>query len=328
MVTATIAASATTTTISIDPTADGSLEANETVILTLAAGSDYAVGAPSSATGTINNDDTAAITVTPTAGLVTTEAGGTATFTVVLGSQPTGDVTIGLSSSNTTEGTVAPSSLVFTSGNWNVAQTVTVTGVDDLIVDGSVAYTINTAAATSSDSNYNGVNPANVSVSNSDNDTAGVTVSPTSGLVTTEAGGTATFTVVLDSQPTGDVTVGLSSSDTTEGTVAPTGLTFTSVNWNVAQTVTVTGVDDLIVDGNVAYTINTAAATSSDTNFNGVDPANVSVSNTDNDTAGITVEPDRRSGHHRSGRHGQLHDRAQQSAERRCQRRAEQFGHH
>ncbi len=289
--TATIAASATNTTITIDPTVDGTLEANETVILTLAVGSGYAVGAPSSATGTINNDDTAAITVTPTTGLVTTEAGGTATFTVVLGSQPTGDVTIGLSSSDATEGTVAPTSLTFTNGNWNLAQTVTVTGVDDLIVDGSVAYTINTAAATSSDSNYNGVNPANVSVSNSDNDTAGITVSPTAGLVTTEAGGTATFTIVLDSQPTSDVTIGLSSSDTTEGTVAPTSVVLTAANWNVPQTVTVTGVDDPIVDGSVAFTINTAAATSSDSNYNGVNPANVSVSNTDNDTAGITVSP-------------------------------------
>ena len=51
--------------------------------------------------------------------------------------------------------------------------------------------------------------------------TAGITVSPTSGLVTTEAGGTATFTVVLTSQPTADVTIGLTSSDTTEGTVSP-----------------------------------------------------------------------------------------------------------
>ena len=49
-----------------------------------------------------------------------------------------------------------------------------------------------------------------MTVANTDNDTAGITVSPTSGLVTTEAGGTATFTVVLDTQPTANVTIGLS----------------------------------------------------------------------------------------------------------------------
>ena len=59
--------------------------------------------------------------------------------------------------------------------------------------------------------NYNAINASDVSVTNTDNDTAGVTVSPTSGLVTTEAGGTATFTVVLNSQPTANVTIPISS---------------------------------------------------------------------------------------------------------------------
>ena len=56
------------------------------------------------------------VTVTPTAGLVTTEAGGTATFTVALAAPPTADVTIAVSSSDLTEGTVAPASLTFTTG--------------------------------------------------------------------------------------------------------------------------------------------------------------------------------------------------------------------
>ena len=60
-----------------------------------------------------------------------------------------------------------------------------------------------------------------MAVTNTDNDAAGITVTPTAGLATTEAGGTATFTVVLNTQPTADVTIALSSSDTTEGTVAP-----------------------------------------------------------------------------------------------------------
>ena len=45
-------------------------------------------------------------------------------------------------------------------------------------------------------------------MTNTDNDAAGITVTPTSGLTTTEAGGTATFTVVLNTQPTADVTIG------------------------------------------------------------------------------------------------------------------------
>ena len=141
-------------------------------------------------------------------------------------------------------------------------QTVTVTGVDDALDDGNVAYTILTAPATSTDPTYSGVDAADVTVTNTDNDAAGITVTPTTGLTTTEAGGTATFTVVLNTQPTADVTIALSSSDTTEGTVSPASLTFTTANWNVPQTVTVTGVNDALDDGNVAYTIVTAPATS------------------------------------------------------------------
>ena len=224
-------------------------------------------------------------------GPVTTEGGGTATFTVVLKSQPTADVTIGLSSSDTTEGTVSPASLTFTSANWSTPQTVTVTGVNDAVADGNIAYTIVTAPAASSDGNYNGIDPSDVSVTNIDNNTVGIIVNPSSGLTTTEAGGTATFAVVLNSQPTADVTIGLSSSDTTEGTISLASLTFTTANWNTPQTVTVTGVNDDLDDGDIAYTIVTAAATSSDGNYNGLDASDVSVTNTDNDTAGITVTP-------------------------------------
>ena len=85
-----------------------------------------------------------------------------------------------------------------------------------------------------------------MSVTNTDDDAVGITVSTISGLNTTEAGGAATFTVVLASQPTADVSVALSSGDTSEGTVAPAALTFTAATWNVAQTVTVTGVNDAV----------------------------------------------------------------------------------
>jgi hypothetical protein len=237
------------------------------------------------------DDDTAGITVDPTSGLVTTEGLGTAQFTVVLDTEPTADVGIGLSSSDTTEGSVSPASLTFTAANWDAPQTVTVTGVDDFEIDGTVAYTITTATATSADAKYNGVDPSDVAVTNQDDDTAGITVDPTSGLVTTEAGGTDTFTVVLTSKPSADVTVGLSSSETAEGTVSPASLTFDSTNWNVAQTVTVAGVNDDVDDDDAAYTIVTASAVSGDTNYNGVDPSDVSATNLDDDTAGITVDP-------------------------------------
>ncbi len=81
-----------------------------------------------------------------------------------------------------------------------------------------MTYTIRIEAAASADPDYAGLEPTDVSVVNTDDDMAGITVSPTSGLVTTEAGGTATFTGwVLDTQPAAGVTISLSSSDASEG---------------------------------------------------------------------------------------------------------------
>src|SRR5437667_246511 len=92
-----------------------------------------------------------------------------------------------------TEGKEAPGSLTFTTANWNVALTVAEAGVGDANVTGPIAYTIVTAPATSTDPVYNNLNASDVSVTNTDNDVAGITVTPVSGLTTTEAGGTATL---------------------------------------------------------------------------------------------------------------------------------------
>ncbi len=92
----------------------------------------------------------------------------------------------------------------------------------------------------------------------------GITVTPTSSLTTTESGGVDIFTVVLDEAPTADVTIAISSSDTTEETVSTASLTFNTSNWSLPQGVTITGVDDNFVDANVAYTIVTGPAVSVD----------------------------------------------------------------
>ncbi len=109
----------------------------------------------------------------------------------------------------------------------------------------------------------------------------GIVVTPTAGLVTTEAGGTASFSVVLAGPPSADVTIGVATSDDTEGTPSVASLTFTAGNWNVPQTVTATGADDIVADGDAAYTILTAAAVSGDPNYDGMDAADVSLTNTD-----------------------------------------------
>jgi hypothetical protein len=277
-----------------DAVADG--DQPYTIVLGAAASLDpgYSGLDPSDVSVTNLDNDTPGILVSPTAGLITTEAGGQDFFSIVLLSQPTANVTIALSSSDTTEGDAFPSSVTFTPANWNVPQAITVTGIADMVQDGNQVYSIITAPAVSTDPGYNGIDAADVTVTNIDIDVAGFTVDPTSGLLTSEFGDTDTFTVVLNTKPTANVTISLTSSDTTEGTVSPASLTFSTANWNVPQTVTVKGVDDLIADGNIAYTIITGVAVSTDPAYNGINPPDVSCTNIDNETPQVYVKARRK----------------------------------
>ena len=83
----------------------------------------------------------------------------------------------------------------------------------------------------------------------------------------------------------------MSSTDSTEGSVAPAFLTFTSVDWNLPRNVTVTGVDDAVADGNILYAIVLAPALSSDPNYSGLvsSTPSVAVTNQDNDAAGVIL---------------------------------------
>lgn len=113
----------------------------------------------------------------------------------------------------------------------------------------------------------------------------GFAFSRTSGLVTTEAFGPAGFSISLNTQPAANVTIQLSSSDTTEGVInSATTLTFTRADWNVPQSVLISGVDDSLRDFNQNYEIVTSAAVSGDPTYNGIDPPDVSVTNDDDES--------------------------------------------
>ena len=80
-----------------------------------------------------------------------------------------------------------------------------------------------------------------------------------------EVGGVSTFDVVLLSQPTEDVVIDLSPSIAGEITLSSSSLTFTNLNWDTAQTVTITGVDDTDVGDtsvDIDISINTASSPS------------------------------------------------------------------
>ena len=154
--------------------------------------------------------------------------------------------------------------LSFTPEDYNRPQTIRVSGVSNKTYDGgdrltSITHTVAPDGAVTVDDgdgdDTNNVaystNGKSISLRVRDDDTAGLKLSKSS--LSTSEGEEETYTVVLTSQPDdGDVTVTVISSDPTAATVdtdATTAnnqdtLTFSSTDWDMPQTVIVTGVND------------------------------------------------------------------------------------
>jgi len=278
-----------TTDITLNPTNDLDALVGYYVVISTTAFTDLFGNAYSGlATSTDLNfitQGTAGVTVTP-ATLSLTEGSIIDRFHVSLSTEPTADVTIHF---ETLTGASAFDQLylTFTPDNWSTAQSVFVNAVDDQIDQGRHADTL-TFSSASSDTNYNALAISTITANILDNDRAGITMGTISGN-TTEAGGQATFTVVLNSKPTATVQIPVSSSNSAEGTTNVSLLTFTPENWNVAQTITLTGQNDTSDDSDITYTISVGAAVSSDTNYSGLDATDVTVINTDDDAAPVEV---------------------------------------
>ena len=191
------------------------------------------------------DNDTAGVTVAPAA--LAVPEGSSATYAVVLDTQPSEDVTITLTfaAGSDADITADRTSLVFTTQNWSAAQEVTVSAAeDDDAINGSATIT-----HTASGGDYADVTISSVTATELDNDTRGVTVAPTT--LRVPEGGSAAYTVVLDTQPSADVTITLTfaAGSDEDITVEKTSLTFTTENWDMAQEVTVSAaVDDDIED--------------------------------------------------------------------------------
>ena len=112
-----------------------------------------------------------------------------------------------------------------------------------------------------------------------------ITVNPTS-ITTSETGSTAAFSVGLNTEPGGEVMIDVVSSDTTEGIVDSSLLTFTTANWDSNQTITVTGQDDNVIDSSQSFAIQltlNSGSTADTTGYALLDPDDVSIINYDDD---------------------------------------------
>ena len=237
-------------------------------------------------TATESDNDAAGVTVNPTA--LTVAEGDSAKYTVVLTTAPSANVTITASfaSGSDEDVTVSDESLTFTTETWSTAQEVTVSVAEDADAANGAA----TIAHSASGGGYGDVSVPSVTVTESDNDEAGI-ILPTTTLTVME-GSSATYEVMLATQPLETITVkvetvgvnGKNSQDPNVS-ISPSALTFTPDSWNMSKYVTVTAVQDKDADNETA----TLRHSASGRGYDGIKGADMSVTVMDDDEAGITL---------------------------------------
>ncbi|MDE0158744.1 MAG: hypothetical protein OXN24_01580, partial [Candidatus Dadabacteria bacterium] len=252
----------------------------------------YSALADRSVAVVVVDDDGAGVSVSQVAVSVS-ENGGTAVYQVRLGSRPSAAVTVTVTAP--AGATAQPGSLVFQPAAWDAPQTVTVTGVDDGDDNPGDRRVVTVShASSSSDSGYEATPVAPLTVTVVDDDGAGVTVSEAAVSVA-EGGATDTYTVVLGSRPTHDVTVTVAAAagatvNVSGGTAGTSQtLTFAPGDWNAPQTVTVAAADD-DVDQPAGRTVSiTHTAASDDPRYHETPVAPVAVAVADDDATSVSL---------------------------------------
>ena len=232
---------------------------------------------------TVTDDETAGVSITPTE--LTIAEGGSDSYQVVLTSQPAHDVTVTISRSGDGDISIDDQEFTFTDSDWETAKTVTVSAAqDDDAGDDTAALS---HAVASADADYNGIAVSEVAVAVTDDETAGVSITPRQ--LTIAEGGIDSYQVVLTSQPAHEVTVNINHGGNNDIDSDRDRLTFSPSNWNQEKTVTVTSAqDDDAIDDTAAFSHTVVSA---DTDYNGITVSEVAVTVTDDEMAGVSILP-------------------------------------
>ncbi len=239
-------------TVTVSAAEDDDADPEPTVTLShSASGGGYGAVAVGAVTVTVTENDAKGATLSTDA--LTVPEGGSAEYALALDSQPSGEVTVAISGASG-DVSASPSRLIFTGANWNEPQTVTVSAAEDDDADPDPAITLSHSV---SGGGYDAVAIGAVAVTVTENDTRGATLSKDA--LTVPEAGSGAYALMLDSQPSGEVTVEVSGASG-DVTVSPSRLIFTGANWNEAQTVTVSAArdDDALADP--AVTLSHSAA--------------------------------------------------------------------
>lgn len=241
---------------------------------------------------------------TTNAGLNIVETGGTAvtedgsvydSYTVRLSTQPSSNVTVTVTASDSAQLSVSSPSLTFTPTNWNVPQVETVIPIHDYVDQPTTQHIVITHTVASSDTHYqsNGISLGNVDVTLTDTDTVGTVVTPT-GLSLAENGNggnlSDTYSVTLTSKPTAPVTI---TATSTNGytSISPASQTIQPAQWNTSVSFTVTAIHDFVANGSHTDHITNSITTSDTSGYQTVSVAQVQATIADNvDSAGVILD--------------------------------------
>ena len=235
----------TAQTVTVTAAQDDDAADDEATLTHTASGGDYA-GETEDVLVTVADDESVGLELSKSS--VNPSEGGSESYTVALSSEPTAQVTVAITGTADTDLTLNTSSLTFTTSDWGTAQTVTVTaGQDDDATDDEA-----TLRHTASGGDYAG-ETEDVLVKVDDDESVGLELSKSS--VNPSEGGSESYTVALSSEPTATVTVAITGTSDTDLTLNTSSLTFTTSDWDTAQTVTVSaGQDDDATDDTATLT--------------------------------------------------------------------------
>ena len=274
-----------TQTFTVTTTEDAVLEANETFTVALTvSGTTLAVTATDTGTGTITNDDGAAVTVDDRSAA----EGESITFTVTLSEAVQGGLTVtpDFTDVSAVEGTdyeENTAALSFT-GTKGETQTFTVTTTEDAVLEANETFTVGLTVS-KAPSGVTATDTGTGTITNDDG--AAVTVDDASA----SEGESATFTVTLSEAVQGGLTVTPEYTDVTavEGTdyeANTAALSFTGTKGET-QTFTVATTEDAVLEAGETFTVGLTVSkapsgvTTTDTGTGTI---------TDDDSAAVTVD--------------------------------------
>ncbi|MCZ8189062.1 MAG: endo-1,3-1,4-beta-glycanase ExsH, partial [Microcystis sp. LE19-338.1B] len=260
--TVTFAAGSSTATVTVDPTADTTVENNETVALTLAAGTGYTIGTPNAVTGTITNDDFPSITLAVSPASVTEDGTTNLIYTFTrsgLTTNPlTVNYTIGGTATLNTDYTRTGTNNTVTFAAGSSTATVTVDPTADTTVESDETVALTLAAGTGY--TIGTTTPVTGTITNDDTSVT-LAVSPSS--VTEDGTSNLIYIFIRTGDTTNPLTVNYSIGGTaTNGsdyTLLPTSVIF-EANSAIA-TVMVDPTADTTVENNETVALTLAAGT-------------------------------------------------------------------